>query len=634
MIYTIPPALILTFILWPLFTRLDIYKIIFLITVGCRYPLTESQLTEPQVAVTYTIPWDSYLIRAKVWTYPQNVVLGPTIFDIPIEEIFFFVVQTYTTTLLYILLNKPTLFPIYITNDCDLSRQDAKNIRYAKRLGQINLAFCIGLPLFATSESWKESTYIRLILLWAGPVLLALWTLAYQLLLLLPFHKTWLVIAIPTLYLWVVDTLALRRGTWSIETGTKLGWHLWPGLEIEEAVFFLLTNALIVFGCCAFDNAIAILDVFPHLYPKVPTIPSPHLMLRALFTTTSAYDEDRLVGLEGALDILSRKSRSFYLASGVFSGRLRIDLVLLYSFCRVADDLVDHAEDQKTAEQWITRLKEYLDAAYKYGPVSSQGINASEPFPEDAKEVLKLLPVDRLPSAPLYSLLDGFRTDLLFAAKPKAKGKATTSEVVPTSSPIVTEDDLEQYAYRVASTVAELCLSLVYFHDPSSVHTRKDVKEDCLAAGARMGRALQYINIARDVVTDARDGRCYIPLEWLTAAESSPQEFQSQLLRQRVRVLGVAFQLYKDNRQAIENLPVYARDGIRVAVESYVEIGRVMQERLARGEALDMSGGGRSGRASVPKLRRLWLAWRVMAGPVHANVLLSQHEGSPSKDSK
>lgn len=42
-------------------------------------------------------------------------------------------------------------------------------------------------------------------------------------------------IILPTLYLWVVDTLALKRGTWVIVEGTKLGIHLWDGLEIEYA---------------------------------------------------------------------------------------------------------------------------------------------------------------------------------------------------------------------------------------------------------------------------------------------------------------------------------------------------------------------------------------------------------------
>ena len=31
----------------------------------------------------------------------------------------------------------------------------------------------------------------------------------------------------------MVDTLALKRGTWVIESGTKLGIYLWDGLELE-----------------------------------------------------------------------------------------------------------------------------------------------------------------------------------------------------------------------------------------------------------------------------------------------------------------------------------------------------------------------------------------------------------------
>jgi lycopene cyclase domain-containing protein len=64
-------------------------------------------------------------------------------------------------------------------------------------------------------------------------VLIILRTLAYQFLIKLPWPNTLLPIALPTVYLWIVDTFALKRGTWVIEEGTKLGLYLWPGLEIE-----------------------------------------------------------------------------------------------------------------------------------------------------------------------------------------------------------------------------------------------------------------------------------------------------------------------------------------------------------------------------------------------------------------
>lgn len=57
--------------------------------------------------------------------------------------------------------------------------------------------------------------------------------LAYQLLINLPASNTLFPVLAPTLYLWIVDTIALRRGTWVIQSGTKLGWHMWDGLDVE-----------------------------------------------------------------------------------------------------------------------------------------------------------------------------------------------------------------------------------------------------------------------------------------------------------------------------------------------------------------------------------------------------------------
>lgn len=423
--------------------------------------------------------------------------------------------------------------------------------------------------------------------------------MAYQLLLTLPSQKVWLPIWIPTLYLWIVDTLALRRGTWSITSGTKLGIHVWPHLEIEEAVFFLVTNTLVVWGCFAFDNAIAILDAFPDKFPEVPTMPSPALMVKSLLLSTSTYDQKRLQGIQNGLDVLAKKSRSFYLASGVFTGRLRIDLILLYGFCRVADDLIDDAPNAAEAQQWIDRFTAFLDAVYAKIPNAKKIQDSLQPFPPEARSVLELLPVDRLPPKPLYGLLDGFKIDLRFGIDDK--------------NPIKTAADLKRYATCVAATIGELCLSLVYYHNPNQETVSPESRKRCVAAGARMGRALQYTNITRDVTTDAKDGRCYIPAEWLHEGTLKATSDQ-QILQLRRKILDMAFAIYQEERDAIEDLPSYARDGIRVAVESYMEIARVLDQRLKQGESLDFAGGGKKGKASVPRLRRLIVGWRAMSG--------------------
>lgn len=403
-------------------------------------------------------------------------------------------------------------------------------------------------------------------------------------------------IILPTFYLWIVDTLALKRGTWTIESGTKLDWHLWKDLEIEEAVFFLLTNTLIVFGLVAFDNALAVLQTFHHLFPKVSDTPSPLLLVRALLVPTAAYDEMRIQGLGQALQRLRAKSRSFYLASGAFQGRLRIDLVLLYSFCRVADDLVDEATDVQEARKWIDRLRAYVDLSYGT-QVNEKSRSAEEyvmtTFPPNAQAALLLLPIASLSSVPLYDLLLGFETDLRFSS---------TSENFPIADAMC----LETYGARVAGTVAESCLELVYQHTLAS--TPRSQKRRILEAGRRMGIALQYVNIARDIAVDAANKRVYIPMTWLQEEGLKPEDVlqhpnSSKIETLRQRLLDQAMNIYEEARGAIEELPSEARSPMRVAVESYVEIGRVLRTTGYRVKA---------GRATVPKARRLRVAWRAL----------------------
>ena len=421
-------------------------------------------------------------------------------------------------------------------------------------------------------------------------------SLAYQFILSLPINNTVVPIAIPTLYLWIVDTLALRRGTWVIESGTKLNIHIWEGLDIEEALFFLLTNVLIVFGLVAFDNAFAIIATFPRRFTKLPSLPSPFMLIRGLLVPVRTYDDGRIEGLRQALDRLRAKSRSFYLASGVFQGRLRIDLVLLYSFCRVADDLVDDAKSIQEARHWIAMLIRYLDITYKnssWEKAGSRDEYVNSTFPESAKATLRLLPTSYLSPGPFYDLLKGFEMDLNFSSKDNP-------------FPISDESTLQIYGSRVAGTVATSCLELVYQHTTSITPTEE--KNAIVAAGGRMGIALQYVNIARDIAVDASNGRVYIPSTWLREHGLTPPDVIDspgspavEMLRQRL--LDSAMVIYEEAKEAIEMLPIEARAPMRVAVESYVEIGRVLREPGYKVKA---------GRATVPKIRRLRVAWAAL----------------------
>lgn len=299
----------MTAVAYPILNRIHGYQIFALIVI----------------AFTATLPWDSHLISTGVWTYPSDVIIGPKWLGIPVEELFFFIIQTYITSLIYILFNQPLLHAQYLRSQ----RNPPRQIFLLKWGGALVLtAFSVFGGYLAFSVK-GEFTYLGLILVWACPFALICWLLAGKFIVSLPWMCTVLPVLIPTIYLWLVDELALGRGTWSIEHGTKLGKCLFGVLEIEEATFFLVTNMLIVFGLATFDQFLAVIYAFPHLFPEVPQAPSPLMLLQGRFKGSSSYDMERIDGIIEAVGRLKRKSRSFYFASSVFTGRLRIDLVLL-----------------------------------------------------------------------------------------------------------------------------------------------------------------------------------------------------------------------------------------------------------------------------------------------------------------
>jgi lycopene cyclase domain-containing protein len=60
--------------------------------------------------------------------------------------------------------------------------------------------------------------------------------------------QSWLIgTLVPTLYLWVIDRIAIGNGIWRISDAYTTGIQLF-GLPIEEATFFLVTNLLVVQG--------------------------------------------------------------------------------------------------------------------------------------------------------------------------------------------------------------------------------------------------------------------------------------------------------------------------------------------------------------------------------------------------
>ncbi|GIT75458.1 MAG: hypothetical protein Ct9H300mP30_5200 [Methanobacteriota archaeon] len=68
--------------------------------------------------------------------------------------------------------------------------------------------------------------------------------------------------------------------------------------------------------------------------------------------------------------------------------------------------------------------------------------------------------------------------------------------------------ELDDYAYRVAGSVGEFWTRMTLDH---IYNADAQTEERLFERGVRFGKALQLINILRDIPVDMRMGRCYIP---------------------------------------------------------------------------------------------------------------------------
>ena len=170
---------------------------------------------------------------------------------------------------------------------------------------------------------------------------------------------------------------------------------------------------------------------------------------------------------------LTRKSRSnFYYAFLSLPRARREALYAVYAFCRTVDDVADLGHDPAAQRAGLARWRTDVARCFEAGPAPEH------PIALQLRDAVAAYPI---PRAALEAIIDGCAMDLQRVRYERA-------------------EDLYPYCSRVASAVGLCCVEIFGYTDPRAREY-----------AVQLGTALQLTNIIRDVGTDAKIGRVYLP---------------------------------------------------------------------------------------------------------------------------
>lgn len=168
----------------------------------------------------------------------------------------------------------------------------------------------------------------------------------------------------------------------------------------------------------------------------------------------------------------------------------------IYAFCRYSDDIVDEEADVKEKYRrlilWTNELELALHGISRFAILN---------------KLVSVIQKFNIPIHHFLDLLQGMEMDLV-------KDRYETF------------DELRLYCYRVASTVGLICAEVFGYHHEKT----KQYAEN-------LGIALQLTNILRDIKSDAKKGRIYLPKEDLRRFGYTEEELMDSVYNDQFREL-------------------------------------------------------------------------------------------------
>nr|WP_237452085.1 phytoene/squalene synthase family protein [Qipengyuania algicida] len=251
---------------------------------------------------------------------------------------------------------------------------------------------------------------------------------------------------------------------------------------------------------------------------------------------------------------ISEGSHSFAAASRLFDRRTRERCWLFYAWCRRCDDIVDaqhaghplaendhiDAELLKNAEDRLQAIRVLTRRAFERQPTADPAFDGLGLLAEECG----------LTPDMAEDIIAGFALDV--------------AEWRPR-----TEGDLMRYCYHVAGAVGIAMAKIMGVPGDDG---------DTLDRACDLGLAFQLANIARDVIEDDANGRCYIPTDWLVELDLPPgglawPQNREKLATLMPRMIALMERYAAASRLGAARLAFRQRWAVLAAARIYTDIG-------------------------------------------------------------
>lgn len=238
---TLPVIGVLALIARPFLSRIETTKILFISIVALLYTTLFYNYTIPNGARTYS-------------PEKMSTVIG----NVPVDEYIFLILQI-------VLVSLWAYFCVRWKHPClnfNHNKQSYQTIRWVPIL-LLSITTAIGYKLAVPG---KQTFYLGSVMCWSSPAIMVMWYGAgnYFVKHLIPSS---LAIVIPTLYLSLINRIALEEDVWYLNKTTSLNISTINGLPLEEALFTFITTTMIVLAGVCYDKAYGMIITFSLIYP-------------------------------------------------------------------------------------------------------------------------------------------------------------------------------------------------------------------------------------------------------------------------------------------------------------------------------------------------------------------------------